>query len=441
MTAGELLARVLAVAGVGAAYGRPLPGVPVTEIADPDVAVLLAHAHRAVHGVPAVAHLGEGTLIVPGPSPRGGPDPQTPAEVVDAPDVEALRSLAPALARAQRGAGVCVAVTTDPAAPVERSLVAVPSAEPAWAEPDEALLGELARAERVVVLAGPAVVERRAVGALRALAAVGRLGVLNTWGAKGVFDWQSRHHWATVGLQARDFELGGVLEADLVLATGVDEREAPRPLWAAAGHAVREVAPEALGALAERWPVAPREFPDMPPLRQRLAAVTQAGWAASGTPLVPSLVTRHYAQVLGEAGLVAADPGTAGFWVARTFATTRLRSVLVPAAPVEGWAPACALVSRLTAPLRPVLAVADGPLGARSQAVLREAARLGVGLGIEVWQEGGQALDADAHLERLGDLAGAEPAGRGGAVATLATDGRQLDEMVDAAGPVRAWTG
>ena len=67
MTAGQLLGRVLAVAGIGAVYGRPLPGVPVTEIADPAVAVLLAHAHRAVHGVPAVAHLGAGTLVVPGP--------------------------------------------------------------------------------------------------------------------------------------------------------------------------------------------------------------------------------------------------------------------------------------------------------------------------------------------------------------------------------------
>ena len=437
MTAGQLLARVLTAAGIGAAYGRPLPGVPVTEMADPAVAVLLAHAHRAVHGVPALAHLGEGTLIVPGPSPRHGPDPAPPDEVVVVDDVGTLRTLAPALVRGLHGEGVRVEVGADPSAPAGAGLVAMPGPAPGWAEPDEALVGELARAERVVVLAGPGVVEHREVGALRALAAVGRLGVLNTWGAKGVFDWQSRHHWASVGLQARDFDLGGVPEADLVLATGVDEREAPRRFWAnGSDTVVREVAPEGLGPLAERWPVVPGAFREMPPLRQRLAAVTQAGWAARGAPLMPSLVTRHYAQVLGGAGLVAADPGTAGFWAARTFATTRLRSVLVPAAPIEAWALSCALVSRLTTPLRPVLAVADGPLGERSQAVLREAARLGVGLGVEVWQEGGQALGVEAHLARLDDLAGG-----GGAVATLATDGRQLDEMLEAAGPVRAWTG
>ncbi len=135
---------------------------------------------------------------------------------------------------------------------------------------------------------------------------------------------------------------------------------------------------------------------------------------------------------------MAADPGTAGYWVARTFATTRLRSALVPAAPIEGWGAACALVSRLVAPMRPVLAVADGPLGARTECVLAEAARLGVALGIEVWEVDGETPDADAHLVRVGELASGSAGVRRG---TLATDDRQLGEMVQAAGPVCAWTG
>ena len=44
MTAGQLLARVLAAGGIGAAYGRPLDGVPVTEVADPAVAAGEAQA-------------------------------------------------------------------------------------------------------------------------------------------------------------------------------------------------------------------------------------------------------------------------------------------------------------------------------------------------------------------------------------------------------------
>ena len=437
VTAGLLLARVLAAGGIGAAYGRPLDGVPVTEVVDPAVAVLLAQAHRAVHGVAAVAHVGDRTLVVPGPRPDDVEGGAEPADTVVVEDAETLRALAALLAERLHGQGVRLQVGIDLAQPTPDGPVARPSPPEDWAEPDEALLRDVAQATQVVVLAGPGVVERGAVGALRALAAAGRLGVLNTWGAKGVFHWQSRHHWATVGLQTRDFELGGVPEADLVLAVGVDEREAPRYLWAG-GASVREVAPDALGPLAERWPVAAHDFPAVPPLRERLATVTQAGWTASGTPLMPSRVTRHYAQVLGGSGLIAADPGTAGYWIARTFATTRLGSVLVPAAPVEGWAAACVLVSRLVAPLRPALGVVDDGAGERGCAVLAEAARLGVGIGIEAWDSEGESCGAEAHVARLDALVSGQ---LGEVTRTLATDQRQLTEMVEVAGPVRAWTG
>jgi thiamine pyrophosphate-dependent acetolactate synthase large subunit-like protein len=409
----------------------------VTEVADPAVAVLLAQAHRAVHGIAAAAHLGDGTLVVPGPRAGGGADAADGTHAVLVEDLEALRALAPPLADSVRGGGVRLEVRVDLARPVPGGLLASPAPAAEWSEPDEALVRDVAQANRVVVLAGPGVVERRAVGALRALAAAGRLGVLNTWGAKGVFHWQSRHHWATVGLQTRDFELGGIPGADLVLAVGVDEREAPRHLWDVAP--VRELAPEALGPLAERWPGAPTGFPEVPPLRERLAAVTEAGWTAAGTPLMPSRVTRDYAQVLGESGLVAADPGTAGYWVARTFATTRLGSVLVPAAAVEGWAVACVLVARLAAPLRPALAVVDGGTGERGSAVLAEAARMGVGIGVEAWDEDEEPSTAEHHLARLENLVTPVPSAQ--LQSTVATDPSQLAEMVDAAGPVRAWTG
>jgi hypothetical protein len=435
VTAGSLLARVLAAGGIGAAYGHPLAGVSVTEVTDPAVAVLLAQAHRAVHGVAAAAHVGDGTLVVPGPRPGGHPN-AAGTVVVD--EAETLRGLAPLLAERLGGDGVRLQLRIDLAGPAPDGPVAHPVPAENRAEFLEAMVRDLAGASRVAVLAGPGVVERQAVGGLHAIAAAGRLGVLNTWGAKGVFQWQSRHHWATVGLQARDFELGGIPESDLVLAVGVDERESPRHLWRR-GVPVLEVAPEALGPLAERWPVASRDFPEMPPLRERLAAVTQAGWTTDGTPLMPSLVTRHYAQILGESGLVAADPGTAGYWVARTFATTRLGSVQVPAAAVEGWAAACVLAARLVTPLRPALAVVDGGLGEQGSAVLAEAARQGVGIGVEAWDEEAEPCAAGTHLARLEDLVSPVPSAH--VQSTLATDPRQLGEMVEVAGPVRAWTG
>ena len=99
VTAGRLLSQALvAAAGIGAAYGSSLAGVPVTEVADPDVAVLLAQAHRAVHGVAAAAHVGDGKLVVPGPPPGAAVDVGHPANVVVVDDVDMVRTLAPLLA-------------------------------------------------------------------------------------------------------------------------------------------------------------------------------------------------------------------------------------------------------------------------------------------------------------------------------------------------------
>ncbi len=230
-TAGQLLARVLSAAGIGAAYGRPFSGLPVRDVTDPAVALLLAHAHRAVHITPAVAHLGEGTVVVAGTSPEASADAGAPPPLPEArlvvKDTAALAAAVPAVARRAGGASCwCWTSTSKPRSPRPRPL-GPPTAADGGREPDDDVLADVAAADRIVVLAGPGVVAQRAVGDLHALAAAGRLGVLNTWGAKGLFHWQSPHHWATVGLQELDFELGGLGGADLVLAVGIDEREAP----------------------------------------------------------------------------------------------------------------------------------------------------------------------------------------------------------------------
>ena len=287
------------------------------------------------------------------------------------------------------------------------------------------------RAEAPVVLAGPGVVLDRAVDGLRALAAAGGLGVLNTWGAKGVFDWRSPHHLATAGLQARDFELGGLGAADLIIATGVDEREA-RVDWRLAP--VVEVAPSALRAVASRIERRDRRI-DVPPLRAALAAVTQAGWSVTQAPLPPTKVTQHYSQLLADGGLVAADPGTAGYWVARTYATQQLGGAVVTAdGGASGFAVACAVIARQADPARAVLAAVDR-IDDRVALALEVAERLGITVPLEVWDVDGQVLDAAAHEARLRALVS------DGGRTSIATDPGQLDEMLGVAGPIVAWTG
>jgi thiamine pyrophosphate-dependent acetolactate synthase large subunit-like protein len=357
------------VTGLDAVYGEPLDGVAVIEV-PVDLAPLLAEAHRRLRGRPAGVHTGDGRP----------PDPPSPPE--------------------------------------------------RWVTPPAEVVEALRAAERPAVLAGPGVVLDGAVPGLHALAAAGSLGVLNTWGAKGVFDWRSRHHLATVGLQDLDFARGGLADADLIVATGVEPREAQAD-WRLAP--VVEVAPGMLGPLAEAWG-RPRGAIAVPPLRAELARVTQAGWAVEAGPLPPTRVTRHYGEVLGATGVVAADPGVAGYWVARTFPTSGPGGAQVPADPAAtGFAVACVIVAGLFDRARPVLAVVD-ELGEVHERLLEVAGRLGIAVPVEVWSPDGDALDASTHRRRLERLVA------GGGWSSLATDPRQLDEMVAVAGPIVAWT-
>jgi hypothetical protein len=61
-----------------------------------------------------------------------------------------------------------------------------------------------------------------------------------------------------------------------------------------------------------------------------------------------------------------------------------------------------------------------------------------VGVGVEAWAPDGEPSGAEHHLARLDALISG---GLGTVQSTLATDPRQLAEMVEAVGPVRAWTG
>jgi hypothetical protein len=433
IAAGQLLGRWLRVQGIDTVYGRSLAGLRVVEVDDPVVATRLAAAHRRVNGQPAAVHTGDGRLLLSrtgssGSAPSGGAAGTTELTITDPGDL--LEASVPLSVGSFR-----LRLDLDLATPAPDAVPSAPPSVDGWMEPDADHVKALATARSPVVLAGPGVVDSRATAGLNALAAAGSLGVLNTWGAKGVLDWRSRHHWATVGLQVRDFELGGLNAADLIVATGVDAAEAPDERWQLAPFLVAP--PGSLGPLAEQWSRPDVEL-TMPPLRAALASVTQQGWAVEQAPLAPTRVTRHYGRCFGDGGLVAADPGVSGYWVARTLPTTELGAVQVPAEPdAGGFAPACALAARLRRPSRSVLAVVDGPPSPAVHAVLEAAEHLGVGIPLEVWDPSGPALAAADHLDRLRRLAVDERP----APVSLATDPAQLGQMVDAAGPVVAWGG
>lgn len=425
-TAMGFAAAVLAPAGVHTLYGHSLPGLPVRRAED-SVSGVLARAHRAVRHRPAGAVHADGTIELPGGT---GAEPRE--EIVS--DRTDPLAIATAIRVGLRQGGVILRLDIEPDAPWPQGPPGTGAEDP-WLAGDPAVGIDPAR--RIVVLAGPGVAAAGAVPGLHALAGVLGAGVLNTWGAKGIYHWRSRRHWATIGLQVDDFRLAGIDGAELVVASGVDDREAPPDAWTHRPHVVVE--PEHLAPAAEQLVAAgsrgARSDGGMPALRARLAAATQAGWDRAGPTLAPSRVTFHYGSRLASGGLVAADAGMAGFWVARTLATTELGMVAVPPEIDPGWAAACVAVARLADPLRPALAVLDQEPDAATSLVVDFARSHGIEVGIEAWLPGGDPLDAEAHQGRLDRLVVAG----GGGIATISTNEAQLDEFVAAAGPLRPW--
>jgi thiamine pyrophosphate-dependent acetolactate synthase large subunit-like protein len=295
------------------------------------------------------------------------------------------------------------------------------------------LAERLTAARRPLILAGSGVVADDAVPGLRALAAEARVGVYNTWRAKGVLPWDSDYHLGTIGLQERDVELCELESYDLILTTGLAGGEPPA---LPDGLPVAECPAAALEILAVRC--AGREGPATveAPLRERLAAVVQKAWGGASPPLAPTLITRQYALLLGDRGMVAADAGTAGFCLGRTFPTLRPRTVELPGVPTPGFAASAVVARREAEPDLPALALVDGVAPDRATAAIVEAAAArGVAVPVVCWSPDGPRVGIEEHLNEVRKAVAAELP----TVVTVGYDPAQLAELEHVAGHVTAW--
>lgn len=390
----DLVGACLQEAGVRCVYGAPVPGLRHVPVATPRLAALLADADGAIGPMPGVALLaGEPALLRVGARP--GAVAHHPVVIDD------IAELPRAIARAvdhslERPGCTTLALHVDLDAPAPSGVRPIANNPPPVGVhlPPRDLRGP------VVVLAGPGVVRRGQAAALRELAARANIGVLNTWGAKGLFPWASRHHLGTVGLQARDFELAGIADAGLVIASGVDPAESPRYRWAGDGSHDVGVPPWLLGSLVARWTHPPAAHIRRPRLYTELAAALEPHYAGAvaGSPARAVLAVK---AELPPGGLVAADPGPAGLWVARTFPTDDVGSVCVPAVACEGFAAAAALVATLAG--RRAIAVTTGDDDPTAE-VMEQARRSGVAIDLRRW---GPETGVDfSHTAVLEDVAG-----------------------------------
>ena len=256
---------------------------------------------------------------------------------------------------------------------------------------------------RIVILAGPEAMNEP--WALHSLAVHLGAPVANTWGAKGIYPWDDPHHMGTCGLQRDDFSLLGFANFDLIVAIGVDSMESPAERFALA-----ETIPLGVDRVVFeriRSQSVPRPFrPEPNELYAQMAAIAQPGYVDDSFPRHPARAVMDLKQSLGPATRVTAQPGVAGLWVARSFPTDRMGSVIVPAIDRPGVGAAVGLVSALQG--TETVCVIQGPVDERTRMIVAAARDQGLPLRLEVWGDD--------------------------------VDWSRTDDLIAAAGPVVAWT-
>lgn len=419
--------------GVMRVYGEPLGALQHVGITDPDLSVLLADVDGRIGHHDGSGRLGaallEGPILHLSSAPGGTAPLQT---------VSTIDELAQALANP---AGLVLPGTTalhldlDLGAPAKvDALAPEPTREPILTlDPS---LAEL----NLIVVVGPGVVRASGIEGLTEFARTARVGVLNTWGAKGVERWDSPFHFGTAGLQSLDFALGGLEQADIVIASGLDPAESP--VSELGSFVVQEVNPRQLGALTHGWadkgwkPSA--KEPVRPPLYATIADVVTPLYESDSVPLTAPRAALHLAGAMPDQGIVVADPGPAGFWIARTLPTSFPGSVCVPATVIDGFAAAAALVCSLEG--RPCIAVSDQGRGEdgldeTTSTILEVAEQIGQPVALQLWGGGGTLADSAAHVQLTQDgLATTHVR-----IDDVPVNTDDTDEIVAAAGSLIAW--
>jgi hypothetical protein len=150
-------------------------------------------------------------------------------------------------------------------------------------------------------------------------------------------------------------------------------------------------------------------------------------------PFAPPRVAVELLRSLPADGAITVEPGIAGLWVARAIPTTRLGSVLVPAAGRPGIAVAAAMNLALAG--RPAVAVVDGPLSVAGAELMELARSRGLSLVVAEWGPVGRGATGDCAAEVAAALA------FGGVhLIQVPVDLAATSLLTEAAGPLVAWS-
>jgi acetolactate synthase I/II/III large subunit len=267
----------------------------------------------------------------------------------------------------------------------------------------------IAAAENPIILAGNGAIRTHASVALRAFVRATGIPVAETFMAKGLLDFEDPLALGTVGLQARDYEMAGFDDADVVIAVGYDLVEHSPKYWNPSANkrivVVDTVAAEideffvpqveligdiahVLARLTEGCGRRPVE-PEPSRLRARVLGALEDAREDSHFPMRPPRVLWDIRAALGRDDLLVSDVGLHKLWIGRMFPAHEPGTVLIANGLAGmGFALPTAIAAKLVYPRRHVVAVSgDGGFLMNCQE-LETAVRLKTAVVNVIWENG-----------------------------------------------------
>ncbi|HZU59776.1 MAG TPA: acetolactate synthase large subunit [Solirubrobacteraceae bacterium] len=265
-------------------------------------------------------------------------------------------------------------------------------------------------ASHPIALVGNGAIRAHASRALRAFVHTTGIPVAETFMAKGLIDYEDPHALGTVGLQARDYEMAGFDEADLVITVGYDLVEHSPKYWnprrdkqiividSVAAEIDEFFLPEVeligdvahvLARLAARCQRSADSDQEERQLRGMVMTAFDEGRHDPHFPLRPGRVLWELRQALGRQDILVSDVGLHKLWIGRMFPAHEPGTVLIANGLAGmGFALPAAIGAKLVHPERRVVAVSgDGGFLMNCQE-LETAARLGTAVVNVIWENG-----------------------------------------------------
>ncbi len=268
-------------------------------------------------------------------------------------------------------------------------------------------------ARRPVIIAGNGCVRKRASEHLRTLVEMTKIGVLNTFMAKGAIDPESPQCLYTIGLGSKDIGTCAIDAADLVITIGFDMVEYHPRSWnpnsdKAIVHIdfipaeidshyhpqielIGDVA-DSLGSLIELFTSAPTpefDVQQQTTTREDMARELNEHNGDDAVGLIkPQKVLHDVQQVYGENGLLLSDVGAHKMWIARHYHCQTPNGCLIPNGFCSmGFALPGAIAAALIDPDRKIMGIAGDAGFLMNVQEMETARRLDSNMTMMVWED------------------------------------------------------